>query len=140
VVWIATGREFSKVSFDYDPDVINLVKSIPLRSFDARRKLWLIPAERTQDLADLLTEHNIKVRWNGTPYRHSTPLLSQLMAERAHPLTAWFNQLPDELRLPVYRALAGVLDGHQDQLADLDRAAGEVGLRRRRRRLSSVCS
>ena len=47
------------ITFNYNPNYVNLVKSLPIRKWDATSKCWEIPLDSRVELLSLLFQYNI---------------------------------------------------------------------------------
>jgi hypothetical protein len=121
------------IRFDYDRDLIELVKQVDSTRFDTDRKVWTVINGHVDELAYHLIDHGVRVRWDGVinSVRFSAARIARAMQAERNPPWAWFRQLPQDLRRPMYVAMRDVLDGHPELRAELVEAAGTSAKRRR---------
>jgi hypothetical protein len=100
------------VSFPYDAEAVEIIKTIPGRRWSPDYKRWTIEAGDIRMAAVMFLRAGYDVAVDGVPYeevsRPSAPALS--------PLVSFFAVLPNRLRVPTYRALSKVL--HPDAGGD----------------------
>lgn len=108
------GDGWSSVSFRYDPEVIDLIKTFPssARRWNPATKVWAVEGFAVRELAALLTQYGHRVI---EPSRTTPP-------PRSAPHDSWADALMDAVgrqRIePVHRALTRVL--HPDVGGDTE--------------------
>jgi hypothetical protein len=102
----------------YKPRVLEAIRTIRGRRWDARSKTWAIPVSTLQQSVEKLLRTGEMVMVNGKEWTGNAETQKVLAADRAaemqaekegNPLVPLFVQLPVHLRQPVYDALAKVL-------------------------------
>jgi hypothetical protein len=102
----------------YKPRVVEAIRTIRGRRWDARSKTWAIPVSTLQHSVERLVRTGEMVMVNGKEWEGSADTQKAMAADRAaeiqaenaaNPLIHLFRQLPEQLRQPVYDALATVL-------------------------------
>ncbi len=111
MIRIVTDGEYATVAFAYDPRAVEIIKAVPVHRWDPDAKRWTTETSWVQLLARRYTDQGYTVEIDGDLWRPENPA-----AVTGPALPALFDQLPDRLRSPVYKALARVL--HPDAGGD----------------------
>ena len=102
---VSDGR--AEVSFQYDPDVVDAIKTVPShrRTWDSLRKVWTVPASTIPSLIEMLEADGHRVHVTGgtnVPPPRTAPAggtWADLLLEAVGPLRVE----------PVHRALSRIL-------------------------------
>jgi hypothetical protein len=115
--------EYSTVRFNYDPEAVEIMKSVPVHRWSREDKRWTTEASWVELLAKRFTEKGYAVAIDGEVWRPPDPKVL------APPLEAFFRALPAHLRGPAYKALVRVLHpdtgGDNEWMKQLNKAAGK---------------
>jgi hypothetical protein len=112
MIRITTHSALAWVTFPYDAEAVELVKTIPGRRWDPGHKHWTIDALDVRMAAVMFLRAGYDVAIDGVPYEE----VQRSSAPRVSPLVSFFAGLPVRLRQPAYRALSKVL--HPDAGGD----------------------
>jgi hypothetical protein len=102
----------------YSPRVLETIRTIRGRRWDARRKVWTIPVSTLQGSVERLVRVGELVMVNGREWTGNSGTQQVMTANRVaeieaenepNPLTPLFGELPPHLRQPVHHLLANVL-------------------------------
>jgi hypothetical protein len=130
IVWIhCLNRGTADVRFGYHETLVNIVRAIPGRRWEAARKRWLIPADAVEAAAAAFIRAGCTVTVDGavwSPRRRST-------ADRIELIVGLFEAVPDRLASPTHRALARVWHPDAGGDAALMRELNEAWTRMPRR-------
>ncbi len=104
-VRIDRGGHTATVTFPYDAEAVETIKTIAGRRWDADRKHWTIGTTSVQLAAKRFTDAGFLVTVEGHAYT-ATPAT---MTNGTRPIADLFAALPPPLRPDAYKALARVL-------------------------------
>jgi len=79
---IEVATETVWISFPYDPELVECVKSLPRRRWDASRKRWAVPAEDAVEAIALLEEYRFSLSPRMRAYWRDNDLARDLRALR----------------------------------------------------------
>jgi hypothetical protein len=124
VILITTlDDESASVRFNYDAELVRIMKSVPVHRWDSEQKQWTTESSWVELLAKRFTEKGFSVAIDGELWRPPDPKVL------APPLEAFFKALPVHLRVPAYKALVRVLHpdtgGDNEWMQQLNKAAGK---------------
>ncbi len=102
-VRIAQHAHAATVTFDYDPEAVDIVKTIAGRQWDSRQRHWTIAASSVPLAAKRFTHAGFTVLVDGRPWTPTAALNGTSV------FPALFAYLPTQLRGTTYKALARVL-------------------------------
>lgn len=110
MILVTTTTEAATVRFHYDPKAVEIIKTVPGRRWDPEAKTWTIGVDWVQLLARRFHDA-------GYPVQIDRKLWTPPAVSTTGPaLPAFYQQLPDRLKEPVYKALIKVL--HPDAGGD----------------------
>lgn len=112
ILFTTLDDEQTTVRFRYDPDAVEIMKSVPVHRWDPVRKHWTTESSWVELLAKRFHDRGHQVAIDGQLW--APPNMKTL----APPITALFDALPAHLRSPAYKALSKIL--HPDAGGDLE--------------------
>jgi hypothetical protein len=127
VIDIRFDDDLAVVTFPYDAEAVEIVKSVPMRRYHAEPvKYWSIPTSEWRVAATRFYFAGFDVVVNDDPFTPAAVAPGPARGES--PFVALFDLLPEHLRDGAYRALARVLHpdagGDTRLMQELNRAAG----------------
>jgi hypothetical protein len=136
VISVETRRNEAAVTMKpYRPRVVEAIRTIRGRKWDAATKTWYIPLSTLQQSVERLVRTGELVMVNGKEWTGTAETRQAMQAQRAaeveaesaaNPFTPLWRALPANLRQPVYDALWQVLTpgagGDAELLVMLDQA------------------
>jgi hypothetical protein len=138
------GRTATVTMKPYRPRVVEAIRTIKGRRWDARSKTWAIPVTTLQQSVEKLVRTGEMVTVNGKEWTGTSSTRQAMAADRsaetevaneANPFVPVFETLPSRLRQPVYDALWQVLTpaggGDAELLVLLDQAHATCEVARR---------
>lgn len=112
ILFTTVDADDTTVRFRYDPQAVQIVKSVPVHRWDPQAKEWTVETSWVELLAKRFYDKGYLVSVDGELWAPPDPKLI------APPLLALFDVLPARLRAPAYRALSKVL--HPDAGGDVE--------------------
>ena len=89
------------VTFTYDVRAVEIIKSIPGRRYDPRRKRWTIDVTTVRHAVERFTNAGFTVTADKASHATTSP--------NTNAIGALFEKLPPRLRTDAYKSLARVL-------------------------------